>query len=294
MQIGVRKMNKIRFEIDPNVNYLYHMLSVARCGYDNDYGAKYRPLYPAEELAVFSDNRELLTIQGGVHWGELYSLLIFNPAGYAESLPDYYGEVLATCESIRAGVIPEWVDEPLIPYTALIGRLSQILLKHRDAYLRDIFPGERARIAEAIVPVQAWFEAHDFTARAEELVGCELAAEAFTATMVSSVAHGPEAIDLTPEKDLFGIDRSTMDAVYFIGHEFIIYLLKSALREEDAFRSNATWPLTEALAEYYLKRLMGDTRFFDGQREWRMFYERQSPGLTAVQLYRLALQELAQ
>ena len=294
MQIGVSKMNKIRFDIDPNINYLYHMLSVARCGYDNDYGAKYRPLYPAEELAVFSDNRELLTIQGGVHWGELYSLLIFNPAGYAESLPDYYGEVLATCESIRAGVIPEWVDEPLIPYTALIGQLSQILLKHRDAYLRDIFPGERARIAEAIVPVQAWFEAHDFTARAEELVGCELAAEAFTATMVSSVAHGPEAIDLTPEKDLFGIDRSTMDAVYFIGHEFIIYLLKSALREEDAFRSNATWPLTEALAEYYLKRLMGDTRFFDGQREWRMFYERQSPELTAVQLYRLALQELAQ
>lgn len=294
MQIGVSKMNKIRFEIDPNVNYLYHMLSVARCGYDNDYGAKYRPLYPAEELAVFSDNRELLTIQGGVHWGELYSLLIFNPAGYAESLPDYYGEVLATCESIRAGVIPEWVDEPLIPYTELIGQLSQILLKHQDAYLRDIFPGERARIAEAIAPVQAWFEAHDFTARAEELVGCELAAEAFTATMVSSVAHGPEAIDLTPEKDLFGIDRSTMDAVYFIGHEFIIYLLKSALREEDAFRSNATWPLTEALAEYYLKRLMGDTRFFDGQREWRMFYERQSPGLTAVQLYRLALQELAQ
>ena len=294
MQIGVRKMNKIRFEIDPNVNYLYHMLSVARCGYDNDYGAKYRPLYPAEELAAFSDNRELLTIQGGVHWGELYSLLIFNPAGYAESLPDYYGEVLATCESIRAGVIPEWVDEPLIPYTALIGQLSQILLKHREGYLRDIFPGERARIAEAIAPVQAWFGTHDFTARAVELVGCELAAEAFTATMVSSVAHGPEAIDLTPEKDLFGIDRSTMDAVYFIGHEFIIYLLKSALREEDAFRSNATWPLTEALAEYYLKRLMGDTRFFDGQREWRMFYERQAPGLTAVQLYRLALQELAQ
>ena len=286
-------MNKIRFEIDPNINYLYHMLSVARCGYDNDYGAKYRPLYPAEELAVFADNSELLTIQGGVHWGTLYSLLIFNPAGYAESLTDYYGELLDICESIRAGSIPEGVDESLVPYTELIGRLSQILLKHQDSYLRDIFPGERERIAAAIVPVQAWFEEHDFTARAEELVGCELEAEAFTATMVSSVAHGPEAIDLTAEKDLFGIDHSIMDAVYFIGHEFIIYLLKSVLREENAFCSNETWPLTEALAEYYLKCLMGDTRFFDGQREWRIFYERQSPELTAVQLYRLALQELA-
>lgn len=287
-------MNKIRFAIEPNVNYLYHMLSVARCGYDNDYGAKYRPLYPAEELAIFSENSELLTIQGGVHWGDLYSLMIFNPAGYAESLADYYGEVLATCESIRAGAIPEWVDETLVPYTDLIGQLSQILLKHQDTYLRDIFPAEKEKIAAAIAPVQAWFAEHDFTARAEELVGCKLAAEAFTATMVSSVEHGPEAIDLTAEKDLFGIEHSVMDAVYFIGHEFIIYLLKAALREENAFHGNATWPLTEALAEYYLKRLMGDTRFFDGQRQWRAFYERQSPELTAVQLYRLALQELAE
>ena len=31
-------MNKILFEIDPDINYLYHMLSVARCGYDNAYG----------------------------------------------------------------------------------------------------------------------------------------------------------------------------------------------------------------------------------------------------------------
>ena len=77
----------------------------------------------------------------------------------------------------------------------------------------------------------------------------------------------------------------------FIGHEFIIYLLKNALREEDAFRSFATWPLTEALAEYYLKRIMGNTCFFDGQRQWRMFYEQQDQELTAVQLYRLALQE---
>ena len=284
-------MNKIRFDIDPNINYLYHMLSVARCGYDNAYGEKYRPLYPAEELAAFYDNRELLTIQGGVHWGELYSLLIFHPAGYADSLADYYGEVLATCESIRAGNIPEGIDESLIPYTELIARLSEILLKHRDGYIRDIFPADKAEIAVAIAPVQDWFEAHDFTQRAEELVGQTLPVEAFTATMVASVAYGPEAIDLTAEKDLFGIDRSTMDAVYFIGHEFIIYLLKAALRDEDAFHGNATWPLTEGLAEYYLKRIMGDTRFFQAQQEWVRIYEQQSPGLTAAELYRLALTE---
>lgn len=282
-------MNKIRFETDPSINYLYHMLSVARCGYDNDYGAKYRPLYPAEELAAFADNRELLTIKGGEYWGVLYSLLIFIPAGQAESLPEYYNGLLAICESIRAGEIPADIDTSLVPYTDLIGRLSQLLLKHHAAYVRDIFPAEREKIAAAIVPVQAWFEEHDFTARAEKLTGCKLSAEAFTATMVSSVAGGPEAIDLTADKDLFGIERSTMDAVYFIGHEFIIYLLKAALQGENAFRSYETWPLTEGLAEFYLKRIMGDTRFFHAQQRWVDFYEQQPSGLTAVQLYRRAL-----
>ena len=286
-------MNKIRFEISPTINYLYHMLSVARCGYDNDYGRRYRPLYPAEELSVFADHRDLLTIKGGEHWGELYSLLIFYPAGHADSLDEYYGELLDICDQIQAGEIPADIDMGLVPYAGLIERLSRILLKHQAAYLRDIFPAEREKIAAAIVPVQEWFESHDFTQWAEKLIGHSLAAEAFTATMVSSVAHGPEAIDLTDEKDLFGIERSVMDAVYFIGHEFIIYLLKAALAEEDAFASFETWPLTEALAEYYLKRLMGDTRFFEGQRQWLAFYERQFPELNAVQMYRLALQERA-
>lgn len=285
-------MNRIRFEIDPDINYLYHMLSVSRCGYDNAYGRKYRHLYPAEDLAVFADNSELLTIRGGSHWGKLYSLMIFNPAGHASSLTEYYRGLLETCSMIQAGQIPDGADMELVPHTELIGQLSQILLTHRDAYLRDIFPGERERIAAAIAPVQDWFESHDFTQRAEALVGQTLPVGAFIATMVSSVASGPEAIDLTEEKDLFGIDRSLMDAVYFIGHEFIIYLLKAALQGENAFNSWATWPLTEGLAEYYLKCIMGDTRFFDAQQHWRAFFDSQGPGLTAVQLYRQALSEL--
>lgn len=286
-------MNKIRFEIDPEINYLYHMLSAAGCGYDNAYGQQHRGLYPPEELAVFADNRDLLTIEGGKHWGALYSLLIFVPAGLGRPLAEYYAEVLEICRSIAAGTVPDGVDASLVPHAPLIARLAEILLKHRDRYVRDVFPQDRERIEAAIAPVRAWFESHDFTDRAERLVGCPLDAAAFTATMVASVADGPEAIDLTAEKDLFGIDRTTTDAVYFIGHEFIIYLLKNALREEDAFRTNATWPLTEGLAEYYLKQVMGDVRFFQGQQRWRAFYEQQGPGLTAAQLYGLARRTLA-
>jgi hypothetical protein len=43
-------MNKIKMIADRETNYIYHMLSVAKCGYNNDYGAKYRSDYPEEDL----------------------------------------------------------------------------------------------------------------------------------------------------------------------------------------------------------------------------------------------------
>ena len=48
-------------------NYIYHMLSVARCGYDNDYGAKYRGDYPQEDLALLKKHERLMTCAGGIH-----------------------------------------------------------------------------------------------------------------------------------------------------------------------------------------------------------------------------------
>ena len=31
-------MNKILFSADPEISYIFHMLSVSKCGYDNAYG----------------------------------------------------------------------------------------------------------------------------------------------------------------------------------------------------------------------------------------------------------------
>ena len=62
-------MNKIRMIASRKANYIYHMLSVARCGYDNDYGAKYRGDYPQEDLALLKKHERLMTCAGGSHWG---------------------------------------------------------------------------------------------------------------------------------------------------------------------------------------------------------------------------------
>ena len=55
--------------------------------------------------------------------------------------------------------------------------------------------------------------------------------------IAQAVENGAEAIDISKEQDVFGIERTPVDSFYFIGHEFIIYLLMNALKDENAFRN---------------------------------------------------------
>lgn len=284
-------MNKIRFAANKDTNYIFHMLSVAKCGYDNSYGEHYRTGYPQEELNILKQNEPLLTVRGGEHCGLLHGLLVGEPACARMPLPDYYRSLIETGNAVKSGNTPDNVSVEMIPYTDTIIAISEIMLKYYNDYSENIWAYEKAKIENYISDLQDYFEKSDFTEKAEKLVGCCLKSDYFTATLVTSVEGGAEAIDISRDQDVFGIERTLPDAVYFIGHEFIIYLLFEALAGENAFESSETWLMTEGLAEYYLKKIMGNTRFNSGTSEFVEFYERceKKGDLSAVQLYREAL-----
>ena len=276
-------MNTLRFIANPDTNYVFHMLSVARVGYDNAYGARFRNDYPEEDLAVLKSYEDLLTVRGGEHCGALYYMMVTLPACAEQSAKEYYTDLLD--EAINGPVPPE-----AEVYRPIVADICQVMIRHYDDYIARIWPGQEAEILWYIPLVEEKFTTSGFAGKAVQLLGCDLPQGSFAATMVTSVENGAEAIDISKELDVFGIVRNPVDAFYFIGHEFIIYLLKTALKDEDAFRSFETWPVTEGLAEYYLKRILGDTRFFTEQAKIVDFLEQQ-PELPAVELYRLACQE---
>ncbi|MCM1118479.1 MAG: hypothetical protein NC543_03875 [bacterium] len=278
-------MNKVRFVANKDTNYVFHTLSVARCGYDNAYGDSYRREYPEEDLAVFQENEPLLTVCGGEHCGALHGLMVSVPARAETSATEYYAELIRRCDS---GEVPENFKE----YVDIVRRMSTVMIKHYDRYIDRIWPEEKKKIEAYIPRVQRYFEETGFTEKAEEMVGCKLPGDYFIATLVSSVENGAEAIDISEEQDMFGIERDPLDAFYFIGHEFIIYLLFEALRDEDAFGHFDNWGRTEGLAEYYLKRIMGDVRFYNSYQNYVEFYEKceEHEKLSAVELYRRGAQ----
>ena len=250
-------MNKFRAEVNRETNYVYHMLSVAQCGYDNDYGRRYASLHRRDDLAVLKGYERLLTVAGGEHCGELYGPLIAWPATGDERADDFYRRL---------------ITEPPKGYERETAEIAGVMLRGYDVYIQRVWPEDQAVLLDYAARIQRRFEEADFTARAEELVGIELPT-AFRAMLCNSLAYGAEAIDISEDQDVFGIDRSEEHALLFMGHEFIIYLLKRALRDTDAFMRMETWTLTEGLAEFYLKRLMGSSGFFNDCARQMALYE---------------------
>ncbi len=277
-------MNKIRFVANKDTNYVFHMVSVAKCGYDNAYGDYYKHMYPEEDLALLKKNEKLITVCGGEHCGMLYGILVGEPACARISAKEYYKGLIRMAENNE---VPDGFQE----YVETVCQISEVMIRHYDTYINTIWENEQKKIVEYIPKVLRLFEETNFTEKAEALVGCKLPSDFFTATLVTSVENGAEAIDISKEQDLFGINRDPIDALYFIGHEFIIYLLFDALKEENAFNDFNTWNITEGLAEFYLKQIMGDTRFYNTYQKYVDFFEKcySSEKLTAAGLYKRGL-----
>jgi len=82
--------------------YVYHMLSVVHCGYDNDYGEKYASYHSKDDLNVLKSYEDLISVIGGEHEGSLYGLLIATPASLADdqNLADYFNDLITPTRDV--------------------------------------------------------------------------------------------------------------------------------------------------------------------------------------------------
>ena len=277
-------MNKIKFIANRETNYVFHMLSVSKCGYDNSYGDAYKHLYPQEDLAVLKNNEDLLTIRGGEHVGKLMWIIVSGAMGNVPA-KELYQEYV---QKVNDGECPQ----EFLEYKELILQICNVMIKHYDYYVENIWNIEKQKIEKANLEFQKLFDESDFTEKAEKLLGCKLSQDFFIATMVSSIQGGPEAIvmgaDDDAKQDIFDINKAPLDAFYLIGHEFIIFLLMQELKEVCDFDGLNDWKRFESLAEYYLIQILGNSRgSFDFVKDYIEFYENcnKEKNLSAVELF---------
>ena len=268
-------MNRITVEVRPDACFVYHMLSVARCGYDNDYGSLYRDLHDPADLATLKAHEDMLTVAGGKHCGALYWPLIALPARGEHPADETYHTLIEHAEG---------------EHREAEQAICRAMLRAYPVYMEKVYPQAKARLESYAAQTSACLG--DFTDRAEALLGITLPVPRFHALLVDSVAYGAECIDISDSQDIFGIDRTPAREALLIGHEYIIYLLKAALKGTPAFLMD-NWARTEGLASHYLALLLGEetvSGFFSmhsGMRERFKQLHASHPSATAKELYLL-------
>lgn len=306
-------MNKIKTKVSRETNYIYHMLSVAKCGYDNEYGNKYLCQHLPESLKILKDNESLITVKGGEHCGELYHWLISVPASLDTNATLYYKllehlfktgnieENIMQFESIFKLFLPKsnsgFVDmvrdfyNHYIKFEAIIP-ICEVMIQNYSVYCAVIWESSQKELLPYAKDIEHIFIRNGLSEKLENIIGEKLRTE-FIATFCNSLDGGAEAIDISENQDVFGIGRNYEWAEKFISHEFIIYLLKQALANTTAFQALEYWPYTEGLAEFYLS-LAGKSGGFKECQNIIYFYKEMyqlDNTLTAAELYNKAIKK---
>lgn len=312
-------MNKIKMKVSREANFIYHMLSVAKCGYDNEYSREHLSKHIAGDLKVLKDNEKLITVFGGEHCGELYWLFVAIPASLDEEALEYYLSILnlfaigdvesnvCTFRNLYATFLPDdlvkikqTVTDTLNKYTHLksqIVSMSDVMIRNYPIFCTEVWNESKLKLSAYADIVQQILDNNNISDKLEKITGISLMSD-FIASLCNSIGGGAEAVDISANQDIFGIGRTPGQAKSFIAHEYAIYLLKQALSGSgtSAFSDMKNWKYTEALAEFYLSMTLGETGAFTKQQHIINFYKEEhsrNSSLTALALYRKAIEIFA-
>lgn len=254
-------------KVSKETNFVYHMLSVAKCGYNNEYGSIWRKYHSDSDLNIIKKNEGLLTVKGGKHCGELYWLLVMLPASLGTPAKDYYSSLNKLYKTGDKGNFNpinqfEFPNKQYSRFTAEIIEICDVMERNYDIYEYTAWEHSRKDLLDYADYMQNVFDNNKIAAMLESIIGQTFKTN-FIATFCNSLDYGAEAIDISAEQDVFGIGqtcgRTYEIAENFIMHEYAIYLLKQVLAESGAFDNKENWIFLETLAEFYHSKVVGET-----------------------------------
>ncbi|GEM_PF-1872661 len=307
------KESIIKAAITQNSNYIYHMLSVAKCGYDNNYGDTNKSYHSAEDLQILKQHETLLTVIGGEHSGDLYTICVSLPASlddsislvtYFEALADLFstGSLEQNFETYQeiyeqsfATLGAEITLESMQLFYAdaepLKQELTEICSVLRDnytIYINNIWPATETELTAVVNELNEVFSQNGYDQSWESLLNCTYPQDTFQALITNSMENGANCINITSEKDIFYHEDSITSTINLISHEFGIYMLMAELDNTPAFQDFTYFRLAEGLAEYYNTIVTGDSTNWEWADEYVEFYRQQSenePELSAEELF---------
>lgn len=267
-------MSKIIVSITKNTNYIYHMLSVSKCGYENQYGEKYKNIHNKTDLETLKKNEELLTVVGGSHFGRLYNVFVSTPAAideegiflsYFEGLKDLflnnnpfdnyekYKEVYQTAYAAHRFVVTQQSSIDFYNYLADIKKsileICDVLINNYSTYNDYIWKSSIQDLESKKELLQKQLNS-GISMKWEKILDHNYPFDKFEVLLCNSISGGVQAIDIAYNKDVFDSEMDVDTIIQYISHEIGIYILRDKLVKED-IDFNSNYDVIESVIEYY-------------------------------------------
>lgn len=270
---------RVKAVVEIGVNYLYHLLAVARINFDSDYGEKYNDSVNPEDVAFLRDHEDRLSYGKGS--GELLNILLL-PASFGlqsrDVLQEYYDLLLRGCdrndftEFLARYAMPldkfkQWVGsldnaslKEYIPIRDDIARLREIVVGNYDRYTGDVWPQESPDIEDAAAVVTEAYAGYDRIGQWEEITGRTFKFDEYFILMCSAIKNGPNANSLGYDRVVFYSGTQMDKIVDFISHEIGTHIFMDdikAIRDSGKFSWPELYEGFECLAQFYNTLILG-------------------------------------
>jgi hypothetical protein len=272
--LKIVNMSEIIVRISKNTNYIYHMLSVSKCGYENQYGKKYKNIHNKTDLEILKKYEEFLTVEGGSHFGRLYNVFVSTPAAieedsiflnYFEGLKDLfsnnnpvenyekYKEVYQTAYAAHRFVVTQQSSIDFYNYLADIKKsileICDILINNYSTYNENVWESSIEKLETKKVLLQEQLSS-DVDKKWEKILNHKYPFDKFEVLLCNSISGGAQAVDIAYNKDVFDSEMDVNSIVQYISHEIGIYILRDKLAKED-IDFNSNYDVIESVIEYY-------------------------------------------
>jgi hypothetical protein len=274
---------KVRAAVAIGPNYAFHLMAVARIGFESGYADRYASSVIPEDLDFLRNHRDILTFGGG-STSELVAPIIAWPAYFnldtREALKkqfDLLDRAFSSNDTApflsryapQIKKLEKWwytINDELLkllaPQNDLIQDLGRIVVRNFDKYRSQVWPKEMPRLQEVAADIDSHFDNLDRIGQWEKITGRTFEFDVYHIVLCSAIENGPNANSLGYDQVVFysGSPRESM--MQFISHEIGTHILIGMLKEVAAinrFEFRDLYDGYELLSRYYNTRLLGRT-----------------------------------
>jgi hypothetical protein len=247
---------------------------VSKCGYENQYGEKYKNIHNKTDLETLKKYEEFLTVEGGSHFGRLYNVFVSTPAAieedsiflnYIEGLKDLfsndnpvenyekYKEVYQTAYAAHRFVVTQQSSIDFYNYLADIKKsileICDVLINNYSTYNENVWESSVEKLETKKILLQEQLSS-DVDIKWEKILNHKYPFDKFEVLLCNSISGGAQAVDIAYNKDVFDSEMDVDTIVQYISHETGIYILRDKLEKED-IDFNSNYDVIESVIEYF-------------------------------------------